>query len=373
MDNTTQIRDYVQGDEEQIVELLNTVYKGWPRVDVESSLDYWLWKYETRIIPKKLIKVITTNGEIQASMHSTLMEIKLYDSLILGNLGGDVAVHPQSRRKGYWTKILDSMTDARIEAGVKCLYNVTGNPIIIETFKKRGDFTQFPVPLVNLVQIKDIDLQLEKMPRDYPFITKLGYKGVSIISRISNPERHEKADTVKVTQIEKFTKTADNLWDKLSPSYDFIIKRNTDYLNWRYLDPRSGEYRVTQATEGDDVLGYIVTRINRYRSDYPVGYIVDLVALPGRNDAVDALVKDAQRHFDDEEVNIVNYLTVKGHPYEAALKRNGFLDSRVQVLLYYNTLGDASVKKQVQRLDPARTHICWGDTDTLPTRSPGNR
>ena len=372
MNNHTQIRDYAQGDEHAIVELLNTVFQGWPRVDAGSSLDYWRWKYEARVLPKKLITVLTTEDGVKACVHTLPVEIKLYDRLLSGSLGGDVAVHPDSRQKGFYKKTLDSMTKARREAGIKFHYTVTGNPIIMDMFKKRGDFTQFPVPLVNLVQIKDIDLQLEKMPRDYPFITKLGYTGVSILSRLSNPELRIEAESVEVDKMEKFTEAADKLWEKLSPGYDLIIKRDKDYLNWRYLDPRSGDYRVTQASKDGELLGYIVTRINRYRTDYPVGYIVDLLALPGREDAVDALVKDAQSYF-DEAVNIVNYLTVKGSRYEAAFKRNGFLDSRVQVLLYYNTLGDASVKTQIQRLDPARTHICWGDTDTLPTRTPGNR
>ena len=38
------IRTYIPGDEVQIVNLLNVVFNGWPRFDVESSLEYWKWK-----------------------------------------------------------------------------------------------------------------------------------------------------------------------------------------------------------------------------------------------------------------------------------------------------------------------------------------
>ncbi len=55
-----------------------------------------------------------------------------------------------------------------------------------------------------------------------------------------------------------------------------------EYLNWRYSDRRGGDYILKEAIEGERALGYVVLRVNGYQEKYPVGYIVDLLALPGR-------------------------------------------------------------------------------------------
>ena len=102
-------------------------------------------------------------------------------------------------------------------------------------------------------------------------------------------------------------------WNGIKDHYSFIVNRSKEDLNWRYCDPRAGCFVVKQAEEGGRILGYSALRVNRYREDYPVGFIVDLLTLPNRLDVADALVKDAVRYFDDENINIVNYQVVKNH------------------------------------------------------------
>jgi len=41
------VRPYCSGDEEKLVQLLQLVFNGWPRFDINcTSLDHWKWKYE---------------------------------------------------------------------------------------------------------------------------------------------------------------------------------------------------------------------------------------------------------------------------------------------------------------------------------------
>ena len=68
-------------------------------------------------------------------------------------------------------------------------------------------------------------------------------------------------------------------------------------------------------------MGYSVLKINRLREDYPIGYIVDLLALPDRLEVARVLISDAVRYFDERNINIVNCLTVKGHPYTSLFSR----------------------------------------------------
>jgi hypothetical protein len=173
---------------------------------------------------------------------------------------------------------------------------------------------------------------------------------------------------IKVLDIKQFDQRIDAFWEKLAEEYDYIIERDRSFLNWRYLDPRVGGFVVKQAEEEGEILGFIAMRTNRYSKEYPIGYIVDLLALPGRDDALHALLDAATKHFDGDNVNIVNCLVVKNHPNEKILNSHGFLDSRIKIKVYYNTklAGDRNVK--LAKLSPERTYISWGDYDTLPVK-----
>jgi len=129
---------------------------------------------------------------------------------------------------------------------------------------------------------------------------------------------------------------------------------------------------VKQVEEDGHIIGYSVLRINRYQSDYPVGYIVDLLTLPDRPDAANELVEDAIKYFDSRKINIINYQVVKGHPYERILKRHGFLDSRIKIYVFYQPLGNFDGMSKLKST-PEKTFISWGDHDILPVRMPPYR
>ena len=76
----------------------------------------------------------------------------------------------------------------------------------------------------------------------------------------------------------------------------------------------------------------------------------------------------ALRYFRENDVNIVNFLTVKGHPLIENLRGFGFLDSGVKINMYVPTRDqhpavEALTSREVQ---PGNVHIAWGDYDALP-------
>jgi isocitrate dehydrogenase kinase/phosphatase len=120
---------------------------------------------------------------------------------------------------------------------------------------------------------------------------------------------------------------------------------------------------------GGRLLGYCVSRINVFRVDYPVGFIVDVHALPGYDEIVGILAADALKSFDEAGVNIVNCQLVKGHPYVTEMERLGFLDSRVEFHMFY-ILYSPEVLDRVAESTPDRIYVSWGDHDVLPVKMP---
>ncbi len=273
---------------------------------------------------------------------------------------------------GVWKNLRKFSNEEKKKAGVKYSYLVTGNPIVIKDFMRSKNYNLFPISLVNLVKIKDIDQQLQVMHVKNSLLKKLGFHAAKILNDIANTIRGSESvkQDLTIAETDNFNERINVFWEEVSKQYDFIVERRRDYLNWRYCDPRCGDFIIKIAEYEGQILGYSVLRINRYLRDYPVGYIVDLLTLPSRPDVSEALAADAISYFDSNDVNIINYQVVKGHPYEQILKKHGFLNSRIKIHLFYNSLGNKDEIRKLKNSPENRIYISWADHDVLPVRIP---
>lgn len=354
---------YTLGDEKQIISLLQGVYGDWPRFDLEcTALDHWTWKYPENHYGKSIVTVAKHGDRIVGVGQQYTVRVKLGGEMVDWGYTGDMAVHPDYRRRGIQNRLREINVKLRMEKEIPTTYFVTRNPYLIESFSKR--FPEFPFSVTVLIHVKDIDKQLKAIPVDHPNLMKIGYTVVKQLQYIRNLIRGSKIDPdIKIVKTDTFGDQAEIFWDKVIDDYDFIIERKRDYLNWRYCDLRAGDFDVKLALDGTEVIGFCVNRINRFRREYPIGFIVDLLTLKGREDAVDALLADSMQYFDDNNVNTVLAACTKNYPIWTRFQRQGFVDTRIDFKLYYN-----SPEKQYESLKDSklRAHFMFGDIDSLP-------
>jgi GNAT superfamily N-acetyltransferase len=364
-----EVRPYRSGDEEEIVEFLQLAINGWPKFDLDCTpIDHWRWKYQNNFLKSKIITLALSDKRIIGSIHAIPLKTKIFDEIILCSLGGDVAVHPEFRRKGVRNH-MDEVEARYILAtsGIEYTYVITGNPIAIKMLNRDKKFNYFPVDAVNLARIQDIHLHLKKWPTDRPWLIKVGFYVLKIYNDLRNvisgyePPRRD----LNILEIDSFDSRIEDFWKKISKNYNFIMELSRNYLNWRYCDPRGGKFIVKQAEDDGQIVGYSVIRINNYREDYPVGYFVDLLTLPHRLDVTDALVADAVKYFDSQDVNFVTYLGIKNHPSETILKRHGFLNSRMKTNIFYKQMGLKYKLHNIITSPPSKVHLCYGYFDTI--------
>jgi predicted N-acetyltransferase YhbS len=364
-------REYTDGDEEAIVELLETVFAGWPKYDIDfDPVDFWRWKYHEGIIPET-IYVIEDEDKIVASYHTWRQKVKVNHESHVILEGMDYTVHPDYRGRGLSRKVADLSRQAAKKKGIPAIYVITENPIILRRHKKETQVKGFPRKLVNMTRIKDISKQLREIPVKNQWIINLGYRTLSAINSIANTFRQKPVnEDINIDQVEFFPEQINNYWESIKDEYSFSVELTEDYLNWRYCDPRSGGYQVFLAREKDQIIGYIVLRTNKTENDYTIGYIVELSYPPGRLDAGYKLLEKGLSVF--EKVNTVNYLTVAGHPDTRLLQMFGFLDSKIQLHVNYEVYSKKDPFKSLSSVPPERIHISWGNFDILPTRMPKN-
>ncbi len=362
------IRLYEESDDEGIVELLDLVFDGWPNYDIACSpLEHWRWKYlSSEGTP--YISVAEDMGRIVGCNLGYPVSLRVSGKSIKGFYASDTAVHPDYRRRRISSKIIDYQNNHFAGLGAKFTYWASSNPIYISYGKRRAR-PSLPFKITNFVRILDIDKQLQAMPVPNPLLSKAGYTVLKTLNSIRNSleKRDRSAPKFEISDLDEFPPEINSLTEEVASNHPFMVERDQEYLNWRYTDPRAGEFTVKTAHDPleEEILGCCVIRVNRIRRDYSVGFIMELMALPGRLDVVDELLKHAVTDFDLQGVNIVNILASEGHSYQKTLNRNGFLNSRVEPYVFLNSFVNETI---IPRKTGKPGYFSFGDLDSLPTQ-----
>lgn len=358
-----QIRPFKPGDEHEVVRLLQLVFKGWPHFNIPcTSMDHWVWKHYDNPLGKSVI-VVAENGQgIIGCIHNVLQNVKVGEKVCILPHGADSAVHPDYRKMGVNTQVRKLRAELLRKNGSLHHYSVSANPILTERNIREGR-PRFPFPVMIYAKIKDFNKHIQMVPTKNPSIRRYGFhfmKAANKIKNILTRSPHVNRG-INVSTIDVFDDKINIFWKSIRCHYDFIVERSLDRLNWRYMDPRGGEFVVKQAEERGKILGYIVIRVNRYLKDYSIGYIVDLLTLPSRLDAADMLLKDALNVFEESKVNIITGLFVQHHPINKVLSMNGFLNSIEKINIF---LG-AEELNELNNSAPNRIHFTLGDFDHI--------
>lgn len=362
------IKHFCPDDEDGIVKLLEIVFDRWPIFDLNCDpLDHWKWKYHDNPLKKILFSLCKSDEKIIGVAPVYSRRIKIGDEVLLCSFAGDLAVHPGFRGRGIFKKMLEENNKLKKEARIQYNYIKSDNPAVIKSRMRSKISHRFPFHLTYLVKIKDINLLLRMMPIEKKIFIKIGFYLVKLFNDLKRNIIPSKALNLNlsVSEVNKFDIRINQFWRDISEHYCFIVERNQDYLNWRYCDPRAGDLIVKQVEEDGRILGYSVLSINRYREEYPVGYIADLLTLPDRLDAANVLVADAIKYFEVHNINKVVCIIIKKHPYERILNRYGFLDSRETTYLFFDEFGTDNQLNKINKTSTNRIYFSYGDYDAI--------
>jgi GNAT superfamily N-acetyltransferase len=362
------VRPYQPGNEEGIVELLETVFDGWPHFDLDCTpLDHWRWKIRDNPLEQARAIVAISDNKIIGCTHILPFRIQIGDNLYFACQGVDAAVHPSFRERGIFNKMLGLNSEIEKEIGIVFRLRFSSNPILINRNIRRG-FPRFPHDIIHFIRIHDIDLHFKMYQSKYSWLKKYVFYLIKFFNKLNSAlsVSHKSEQTFRIYEIANFDDRINVFWDEVKNYYNFIVEKSKDYLNWRYCDLRGGNYIIRIAEVEGIILGYSVLRINRYREEYPVGYIVDLLTLPHRLDVADALVKDAIEYFDSNNINYNEYLSIKDHLYKKIFQRQGFVKRRLKMVTFfelYEKIGRDYEKLQTS--SPSSVHLVYGDIDWI--------
>jgi hypothetical protein len=126
----------------------------------------------------------------------------------------------------------------------------------------------------------------------------------------------------EIKEIERFGDDIDQLWTATCDKFKIIVKRDKQFLNWRFSDCPQLHYRKFICRRNSEIKGYIVIR-KPEPSELNVGIIVDLFAAPDDHETIENLVHYAVDFFGKDIAIIECPTSLK--EYQKVLSKSGFL------------------------------------------------
>jgi GNAT superfamily N-acetyltransferase len=364
-----EVSSFQKGNDIKIVDLLELVFDDWPYRDLDctSKIEHWNWKYLDNPIGLFNIGLAWEKNKLVGCDHCYYLRVKIGDETFLCGIGADSAVHPEHRKKGIYTKMADLTKGIFNQHRANLAYWITTNPIFIESAKNK-ELPIFPHNIMKMMRINDMKQYLSETNSEHRFVKEIGYNIVSKMKLMKNLINHDAKKNYRPTRmrdIKYFDERINTFWHGIEDHYSFIIKRDQDYLNYRYNDSRGGKYIVKILEDDKEILGYIVSGTRR-NNGYETGFIVDLLSKPNRIDVAKKLLSEALEQFDDKGINVVKSWIIKNHPYDQLFRKKGFIDSkRASPFVVFNLTSVGNEWNKVMESRPENIHFAMGDLDII--------
>ena len=348
--------------EDKIAQLRILSYPDFPEVhDVAYYSNLYRW-YEDHPLSGKLHRwvSVTEKGEVVGHLTAFPQFYRIDGQRVVAHTPGDYMVLPQhgfqaimlmrSFFRSTENCVVCDMVPAVIGVETRLGAEVVGN---LKYAAKLMNVSRLPMPSVPAPLRRLLNLPQQFAPAR-GFTERLGAEAHEVEEHVAPPAPRPRAPIPRPLQgllnrglravdgalasgfggdleaevLDGFDDSFDDLFERVAAVVPCTAEKDAAFLRWRY-GPGSPQAPVTVlgVRSRGKMLGYAVLSTAFHGQD---GYILDLTALPGRQDVVRALLRETVRSFRQMGVQIIRYRFVESptSPRSADLQRLGFFYRR---------------------------------------------
>jgi hypothetical protein len=358
------IRNAREADWPQMVQLLSRAFHRWPAFELSvPPLEHLRWKARSDPMAPRHQWVTEVDGRIVAMVLRVIRRVRVKGEDHVLRDSVDAAVDPRFQEEGIYGAMLDHARDSPQASEFDLAWVYSTNP---RTRRRRTERERRE--LTNPIQVLEkpysaraiVARRRERYAGRLPVhLAVLRIKLATAINWLRHrPYRRRAKRSWSIDTLERFDDRIDECFAQAAEPFDFLAVRSRDYMNWRYCDPAAGRFTIRAAEQEGKILGYLVFKVGEGG-----GYIVDLLAPPGRIDVVRSLVEDALHLLRQSAVELVTCWMISRHPYNGILRRYGFFDSGREVGFRYKVVSLDERKIEFLGDPEVRIHLMHGDSD----------
>lgn len=356
----TTIRPAEQDDAQGIIDLM-TGAMDWPGfVHRGSKLEFWRWRYASN--PRGFTNEVVTvcDGRVCAHAASLPTDLVINGAVHHGAQYSDLLTREDMRGKGIMDGSVPLLHRLNMEKGTEVEFafpSVAGEKVV-----RKAGFTDLSVQMGQYELITDPDSFFESVK--FGGTKKFAYH---VLMRLKG-NRVKDDPTIEVREATSFPEDIEAMVQRFQAGFTFVLRRDMDYLRWRYAEPRGGHFRLLFASRGTSTVGFMVLRPYTIEGRTYMD-IADLVAEVGDESVIDALVKEGARVCREAGSSVLQIWLPADHPYLPDLGRAGFHvrqpgpGERKMKLLYRPAEGADQLAQALK--DGMKCHLVLGDTDWI--------
>lgn len=347
------IRSYQNGDEQKIETLFREVF------EKERTTKHWNWKFKQNPLNKQIISLFEEGDEIIGHVSLLPHKAKWFDEETTLAMRADTMVSNRHRGKQIYRKLNEHMIEDAAQKQIGFLYGFpaeTAKKLFIRytnakelTYVPRLIFFQSPSRLL-----------AAKLPLIKPF---------TILAKPFEKRRNQKwakyeTNEAEIKRIPRCGPEFDELWEVAKEISPILLKRDADYLNWRYHDHPDRDYEMIGYYENQQLKGYAVVHVEKKqygKSELKFGTLVDVFAI---NDTKiwKRLIAQAMQLLN--RADIVQTWALTHTNFYDTLKELGFIH-RGNPMPLVGKLIDEELSPLGDGYDVTNWHITPGDVDSF--------
>ena len=316
----------------------------------EASRLRWEWQYRRN--PNNTdgqpVIWIAREGPTLVGQYATMpVKLRVRQSEVDASWGMDVMVAPERQRQGIG-EVLFRTWDRSVGASLGLGLSDASHHL----FKKLRWPEPGPIPCF----VKPLTRRAFKRP-NWPesingLVSALTLPLVKVVAR-TRPLRAE------IEMIRRFPPEFTALWNRLAPQFDFAVRRDAAYLNWKYAEAPHVRYCIAALKRESKVEGYAVYR----HLQEPRGRVTSLVDLlvDARDDAgMKTLLRWVDREAREADSDKVRTFALYGG-YRRLLKKSGYFQVK-STMEFTVKVNAVDVPPDFYRFTD-RWHVTLGDSD----------
>jgi predicted N-acetyltransferase YhbS len=334
-------------DRRQIEALYRRVF-GHDAADANRLRWDWQYRRNPQARPEEPLIWLAREGQTIVGQYAAMpVRLSVQGREIDAAWGMDVMVAPERQRQGLG-EVLFRTWDRAVGASLGLGLSDSSYRL----FQKMRWPDLGPVPCL----VKPLSRRALRKP-NWPvgvnrFISAVTLPWIRMVAR-TRPMKGE------VRLIRQFDDSFTRLWERVSPKFDFAVRRDAPYLNWKYVYAPHVRYQIAVLADDKDAAGYIVYRhVQEPRGR--VTLLVDFLTDPADEAGLLTLLRWVDREARAADSDKIRTFALH-EGFRKLLKKSGYysVKSTMDFVAKINAVSLPSAFYD----STARWHVTLGDSD----------
>jgi GNAT superfamily N-acetyltransferase len=277
------------------------VYERYPG---KTARDFYRWKYFDNPLGEAIVGIAVAEGRVVSCVAAVAKPLQINGQPLLAYELGDFLTAPDFRKRGFFSKLTEMVCGEAAARGASLTY-VRPNDNSFPLLKKLG-FTEpqqirqrhYPRPSILLSRRLHLPAKFVSWTHIDDWARRL----------VAPPPG---ARGLHVERLSRFNADTDEVWNKSSQEYKFVLARESQFLNWRYVDSPT-PFHIWLARRNGEPVGFLVGFTGK---DQGVALIADLFTAPRDTAAGQALLHVAFEEYQRQNLTTILAWTLARPPY----------------------------------------------------------